>query len=121
MRAVADCIPELVFCLACGCRSRECSEKRHGTPGSRRLGLPDQCAIGRRNRRTGALFQQHERAVAGRAHENLAWTRTLEDRVQQKTRELKRAHEHALHTEKMASIGKMAAVLAHEINNPLSG
>ncbi|HKW76707.1 MAG TPA: ATP-binding protein, partial [Terriglobales bacterium] len=28
---------------------------------------------------------------------------------------------HALHTEKMASIGKMAAVLAHEINNPLSG
>ena len=53
--------------------------------------------------------------------ENLAWTRTLEERVQQKTRELKRAHEHALHTEKMASIGKMAAVLAHEINNPLSG
>jgi len=26
-----------------------------------------------------------------------------------------------LHTEKMASVGKMAAVLAHEINNPLSG
>ena len=54
-------------------------------------------------------------------NENLAWTRTLEQRVDQKTRELKRAHEHALHTEKMASIGKMAAVLAHEINNPLSG
>ena len=53
--------------------------------------------------------------------ENVAWTHTLEERVEQKTRELKRAHEHALHTEKMASIGKMAAVLAHEINNPLSG
>jgi len=53
--------------------------------------------------------------------ENVAWTHTLEERVDQKTRELKRAHEHALHTEKMASIGKMAAVLAHEINNPLSG
>src|SRR5208283_194105 len=53
--------------------------------------------------------------------ENQAWTHTLEERVEQKTRELKRAHEHALHTEKMASIGKMAAVLAHEINNPLSG
>ena len=50
--------------------------------------------------------------------ENVAWTRTLEERVEQKTRELKRAHEHVLHTEKMASIGKMAAVLAHEINNP---
>jgi len=54
-------------------------------------------------------------------NENVAWTRTLEQRVDQKTRELKRAHEHALHTEKMASIGKMAAMLAHEINNPLSG
>jgi two-component system NtrC family sensor kinase len=53
--------------------------------------------------------------------ENVAWTHTLEERVERKTRELKRAHEHALHTEKMASIGKMAAVLAHEINNPLSG
>lgn len=53
--------------------------------------------------------------------ENVAWTHTLEQRVEQKTRELRRAHEHALHTEKMASIGKMAAVLAHEINNPLSG
>lgn len=53
--------------------------------------------------------------------ENLAWTHTLEQRVERKTRELRRAHEHALHTEKMASIGKMAAVLAHEINNPLSG
>jgi len=53
--------------------------------------------------------------------QNVEWTHTLEQRVGQKTRELKRAHEHALHTEKMASIGKMAAVLAHEINNPLSG
>lgn len=54
-------------------------------------------------------------------NENVAWTRTLEQRVEHKTRELKRAHEHALHSEKMASVGKMAAVLAHEINNPLSG
>jgi two-component system, NtrC family, sensor kinase len=49
------------------------------------------------------------------------WAKTLEERVDQKTRELKRAHEHVLHVEKMASIGKMAAVVAHEVNNPLSG
>lgn len=54
-------------------------------------------------------------------NQNLSWTHTLEERVDHKTRELTRAHEHALQTEKMASIGKMAAVLAHEINNPLSG
>jgi two-component system NtrC family sensor kinase len=53
--------------------------------------------------------------------EIVAWAKTLEDRVGDKTRELKRAHDHVLHVEKMASIGKMAAVVAHEINNPLSG
>ena len=50
-----------------------------------------------------------------------AWARTLEDRVGEKTRELKQAHQHMLQVEKMATIGKMAAVVAHEINNPLSG
>jgi len=53
--------------------------------------------------------------------EIVAWARTLEDRVDEKTRELRRAHDQMLHAEKMASIGKMAAVVAHEINNPLSG
>lgn len=66
-------------------------------------------------------FNSMSRQLRAEHNENVAWTRTLEQRVEQKTRELKRAHEHALHTEKMASIGKMAAVLAHEINNPLSG
>lgn len=56
------------------------------------------------------------------AHEEIVtWAKTLEDRVEQKTRELKSAHDHVLHVEKMASMGKMAAVVAHEINNPLSG
>jgi two-component system NtrC family sensor kinase len=53
--------------------------------------------------------------------EIVAWTKTLEERVDQKTLELKKAHDHMLHVEKMASVGKMAAVVAHEINNPLAG
>ena len=53
--------------------------------------------------------------------EIMSWAKTLEDRIAQKTKELKRAHEHVLHIEKMATIGKMAAVMAHEINNPLAG
>ncbi|MBA3916704.1 MAG: HAMP domain-containing protein [Acidobacteriales bacterium] len=53
--------------------------------------------------------------------EIVAWNRTLEERVEHKTRELKRAHDHVLHVEKMASIGKLAAIVAHEVNNPLSG
>jgi two-component system, NtrC family, sensor kinase len=66
-------------------------------------------------------FNSMSRQLHSEHNENVSWTHTLEERVENKTRELKRAHEHALHTEKMASIGKMAAVLAHEINNPLSG
>jgi two-component system NtrC family sensor kinase len=53
--------------------------------------------------------------------EIMNWTKTLEDRVEEKTTELQRAHDHVLHVERMASIGKMAAVVAHEVNNPLSG
>ena len=50
-----------------------------------------------------------------------AWTHTLEKRVEEKTRELSGAQEEMLRVERMASIGKLAAVVAHEINNPLAG
>lgn len=48
------------------------------------------------------------------------WNQTLAARVEQKTKELNRVYEQMFSVEKMASIGRLAAVVAHEINNPLT-
>ncbi len=48
------------------------------------------------------------------------WAQTLERRVEEKTAELRRAQDQMLQVERMASLGKLAAVVAHEINNPMA-
>jgi two-component system, NtrC family, sensor kinase len=48
------------------------------------------------------------------------WSRRLEDKVVQKSEELQRTQRQVVHMEKMASLGKLSATVAHELNNPIS-
>ncbi|OLC90031.1 MAG: hypothetical protein AUH86_24110 [Acidobacteria bacterium 13_1_40CM_4_58_4] len=96
---------------------------KHGTESLARGDLGYQIAV-RSQDEVGDLadsFNGMSLQLRAANEEIVAWAKTLEDRVEQKTKELRRAHDQVLHVEKMASIGKMAAVVAHEINNPLSG
>ena len=49
------------------------------------------------------------------------WSQQLEYKVQKKSEELSAAQNELIHIERIASLGKLSASVAHELNNPLSG
>ncbi len=49
------------------------------------------------------------------------WSETLNEKVKEKTEELKNIYNQVNQIEKLASLGKLSATVAHELNNPLEG
>ncbi len=49
------------------------------------------------------------------------WGHTLEQKVEERTQALRIAEAETVRTEKLASVGLLAAGIAHELNNPLTG
>ena len=49
------------------------------------------------------------------------WSENLNKKVQQKSEELKSIYNQVFQIEKLASLGKLSATVAHELNNPLEG
>jgi two-component system NtrC family sensor kinase len=69
--------------------------------------------------RLADAFNDMTHSLKHEKEENHRWAETLQERVQEKTDELKAIHGQIVHIEKMASLGKLSATVAHELNNPL--
>jgi two-component system NtrC family sensor kinase len=66
-------------------------------------------------------FIEISRDITDRLKEEEEITRRLEEMVDERTRQLKETHAKLLHQDKMSSLGKLAASVVHEINNPIAG
>jgi len=68
-----------------------------------------------------ASFNAMTMALGASRQELRDWTHTLEDKVEERTQKLRAAESGAVRREKLASVGLLAAGIAHELNNPLTG
>jgi len=68
-----------------------------------------------------ASFNEMVRSLRQAEGELRQLTDNLEHKVAERTAELTAAQDSLLRTEKLSSLGKLSASIAHEINNPLAG
>jgi two-component system NtrC family sensor kinase len=68
-----------------------------------------------------SAFNDMDRGLSAARAERDALLADLERQVQERTAALERAQERLIQTEKLSSLGKLSASIAHEINNPLTG
>jgi two-component system NtrC family sensor kinase len=68
-----------------------------------------------------SAFNDMTRDLREARRELTQWSDRLEIKLKEKTDELSLTQRQVAHMDKMASLGKLAATVAHELNNPLAG
>jgi two-component system NtrC family sensor kinase len=66
-------------------------------------------------------FEVMRQRLKGAMAENAEFTQQLESKVEERSRQLRVAQQKLVHTDRLASLGQLAASVAHEINNPVAG
>ncbi len=70
---------------------------------------------------TATRFNDMSSKLDAAYNEIKEWSETLNKKVEEKNEELKKIYEQVVQIEKLASLGKLSATVAHELNNPLEG
>ena len=70
--------------------------------------------------RLASTFNSMTKELADSRQKTEDWTKSLEEGIAKKTEELRRSQDKLIQAEKLASLGRLTADVAHEIRNPLT-